>query len=135
MKIQGASRGMHQIDLLDSVRALETAVGPTSSCGLSEIRNCLHAVEVRLCRSIEDSATNDQDPRLEQIKWQLDEEEIRLHGSLQELIAKTQSTCRAGVDDNLCDAVREWIQRYLRHRDRQADLTQDAWSLDLGTGD
>lgn len=53
---QDSSLNHLQLGLHDSVCALREAVAPTSSCGFSEIRSCLHAVEVYLCRSMQDSA-------------------------------------------------------------------------------
>lgn len=138
MAIKESSFGQRQLDLLDYLRALEQAVSPTSNCGLSEIRECLYAVEVSLRHSLQDDPfnnTNGLDPRLEHAEAQLAEEEARLHGSLQELIAKTQCQSLATVDEAFCEAVRDWIRSFRRHSDRTTDLIQDAWDQDIGNGD
>lgn len=137
MAIKESIIGRH-LESLDSLRALELAVSRTSNCGLSEIRSCLHAAEAYFNPPLQDNVlnlTNGQEPRLEHAVGQLAEEETRLHGALQELIAKTQCQSLTAVNDEFREAVRQWMQRFRRHHDCKIDLIQDAWNQEIGTGD
>lgn len=138
LKTPVSEKGLHQLGLHDSMTALEQAVSPLSNCGLTELRDCLHAVEVSLHPSCQDSlcdVTNGVAPRLEHAVEQLIEEETRLRCTLLELIEKTRCQNLAVMNNEIREAVRHWIERYQRYCSRKVDLVQDAWNQDLGTGD
>jgi hypothetical protein len=74
-----------------------------------------------------------REPRLERAIQQLAEEHGQLRQSLDGLIG--QAGTATGLNDNLRELIREWIERVRRHEIRENDLVQDAFNLDIGAED
>ena len=126
--------------LLADLRDLERAVSPTSGEAHVELRTRLERARAHLTEHFgyeEQKGYMDvvrkREPRLERAIQQLAEEHGQLRQSLDGLIG--QAGTATGLNDNLRELIREWIERVRRHEIRENDLVQDAFNLDIGAED
>lgn len=122
------------------LRKLEEAVRPSSRASREEVRE-----ELRLARTHtsehfrleEKSQWMDQvrkrGPNLERSVERLREEHREFLEALDTLIEVVQTA--AGLDNVLREKIHKWIERVRRHETQEDDLIQEAYMLDLGSGD
>jgi hemerythrin-like domain-containing protein len=79
------------------------------------------------------NAVREREPRLERTIYQLAKEHVQLRQSLEALIGESRAA--PSLSDTLREEIREWIERVRRHENRENDLIQGAFNLDLGAED
>jgi hypothetical protein len=119
---------------------LDQAVQPSSGDGLEELRARLGATHAHITEHFRFEEQNGymdavrkREPRLERMIQQLAEEHGQLRRSLDALIGKAAAATSLG--DTLREEIREWVERVREHEDRENDLVQDAFNLDIGVED
>jgi hypothetical protein len=138
-RITEALRRAH-VALLDDLRKLEEAARPASGESLKGLFTRLAATHAHLTRHFrfeEQDGYMDEvrkrEPRLERAVEQLAEEHRRLAHALDALTEEAGEAESLG--EPLRQKVREWVERVRQHEDRENDLVQDAFNLDIGPED
>lgn len=134
-----ALRQAHQA-LLRDLRKLQDLVRSDSTASLAELRGRLGATYTHVCEHFrleeQDGYVDklaENEPRLGRVAQQLGEEHRELRHSLDALHGEAIVASR--VDNDLCEKIRKWIDRLMRHERRENDLMQDAIDLDFAAQD
>ena len=132
--------GRAHVALLSDLRGLEQAIHPSSAEGQAALRARLGATSAHLTKHFRSEEQNGymdvirtREPRLERTIQQLAEEHGQLRQSLDVLVEEVGAA--TSLDDALRDHIREWIARVRRHEERENDLVQDAFNLDISAED
>jgi hypothetical protein len=126
--------------LLADLRALEQALQPSSGEGVAALRTRLGATHAHITEHFRCEEQNGymdavmkREPRLERTVQQLAQEHGQLRQSLDALIG--QSRAVASLSDSMRGAIQDWIEEVRRHEQRENDLVQNAFNLDIGAED
>jgi hypothetical protein len=126
--------------LMHDLEKLEAAVQPGSGLNIEDVRPLLAATHAHLLRHFrfeEHDGYMDlvrtQEPRLERAVQHLADEHHQLAQSLDDLIAEADNA--GSLSDKLRSEVQAWLAGVRSHEERENELVQDVFSLDLGAKD
>jgi len=126
--------------LLDDLGRLEEAALPDSAEDLAGLRARLGATRAHVTEHFRFEEQNGylaavrrREPRLERTIQQLAEEHRQLAQCLEALV--NQAKAATSLNDPLREEVRGWIERLRQHEERENDVVQDAFTMDIGAED
>jgi len=126
--------------LLKDLQELEQAVRPKSGEGVPKLKSRLGVLRAHLADHFR---FEEQDGYMEQVRKQVP----RLERAIEQLAEEHRQLLRSldtiadqvGISDNPSDgvleSVRDWIARIRQHENRENDVVQDAFNLDIGAED
>jgi hypothetical protein len=126
--------------LLEDLRKLREAVRPSSGEGVAELRARLDATRRHITEHFRFEEQNGymdairkREPRLERAIEALAEDHRQLAQSLDVLVREAGKAPSLG--HGLRKQVEDWLARVRQHEDRETDVVQDAFNLDIGAED
>ena len=126
--------------LLRDLQDLESAIGLSANASLRYLIARLRATRAHIQEHFSFEEQNGymdvvwkREPRLERAIDDLAREHAQLRASLDKMIE--QASTAAGIDDGLRENIYAWLTHVRQHEERENDLVQDAFELDIGTTD
>jgi len=126
--------------LLKDLQALEQAVPPVSGESVVKLRHRLSVLRADLVEHFRFeerdgymAQVRKQAPRLERVIEELSLEHRQLLHCLDTLAG--QVGVADNVNDKIAEGVRDWIAQVRQHENRENDVVQDAFNLDIGAED
>jgi hypothetical protein len=126
--------------LLEDLRKLEEAAGPASGVHAEELAARLAATRAHITEHFRFEEQNGymdavrkREPRLERTVQDLAEEHQQLAQALDALLGEVRAA--RPVSAAFRTHVQDWVKAVRQHEQRENDLVQDAFAVDIGTKD